>query len=181
MKIKSRLSLAENVFIIATYRAARVSWIFISLCRSTMRYCCIPIECYSLFIRNACTNHRGRAPLVNTDECGSRMRFRAFRATWFLRRHAIALTLIPFVLFRTFAPFSRLRKSVRRQTHKSARKTRRCLEDMITSVNYFIGDTREKYKSAREKRFHEKFTARFAEQGKRNEIIVEWDKILNAL
>lgn len=100
-----------------------------------------------------------------------------------MRRHAIALTLIPFVPFRTFARFSRLHKSV-----VDARKMRQCParftgeEDVITSVNYFVvGDTREKHKSARAERFHKKFTAYFTVQRERNEIMAEWDEILNAL
>ena len=48
---------------------------------------------------------------------------------------------------------------------------------MITPVNYsVVGDTREKRKSAR---FHKKFTAYFTVQRERNEIMAEWDEILN--
>lgn len=128
-------------------RAARASWIFISLCRATMRYCCIPIECYSLFIRNACNESawQGAARKHGTN-VGTGIRvFRAFRAAWFLRQRATALTLIHFV------PLLSLRFRGCASLSVDERKTRRCParftgeEDVITSVNYFVvGDTREK-------------------------------------
>lgn len=74
-----------------------------------------------------------------------------------MRRHATALTLIPFVAalryFRS-AVRERLRKSApvdaRGKTRRAARPRFTGEEDVITPVNYFVvGDTREKHKSAR--------------------------------
>jgi len=148
-----------------------------------MRYCCISIECYSLFIRNACTNH-SRALFVNTDECGSRMHFRA-QSNLIFAPTCNSINSNPFYIIPyLFAWFSRLHKSVVVDARIRWGNARRDLlaftgeEDMITSVNYFVvGDTCEKQISAR---FHKKFTAYFTVQRERNEIIAEWDEILNA-
>lgn len=108
-------------------------------------------------------------------------RFRAFRAAWFLRRHATALMLIHFLPLLSLR-FRDSARSVRGQTSRV--RWDRCPErftgeeDMITSVNYFVvGDTREKTQI----RFGgstsmKNSPACFADQRERNEIIAEWDE-----
>lgn len=187
-KIELRGSSAENVFVIATYRARRV-YLEYSFPVSHHNTLLLHSDRTLLIVHNACTEGERtrtawcRKILTKIWQLGMFSSFRSnsiFASTCnsinsliLLRR----LTSVP-LLQRCFPDSVWTRLNVRRWRRCSAKFTGE--EDVITPVNYFVveeGDVRAKNTNPLTgEHFHKKFTACFADQRERNEIILERER-----